>query len=93
MFYIKRRNLIVEESDVTKLIEIINKHQGFFSNNNKVIGNCGWADEPTKWYLDFYASSKEWGLIAGELSEIGDITVKTSPNKRMTHLYFTRKES
>lgn len=79
MFYQKKYSLIVEECDVTTVLKVINQHQGFFSNNNKLVGNCRWADEPTKWYIDFYASTREWGRIVKDLNEIGKIAVLFRP--------------
>jgi hypothetical protein len=89
MFNQMRRNLIVEESDVTTVLAAINHHQGFFSNNDKNAGNCGWAKEPTKWYVRFYASDRQWGRIAGELSKLGKIYVNVTPSGA-TELYYTK---
>ena len=89
MFNQKRRYLIVEESDVTTVLTVIIRHQGFFSNNEKLAENCGWEKEPTKWYVRFYASDREWGRIAGELSKLGGIYVNVSPSGT-TELYFMR---
>lgn len=89
MFYRECRKLIVEEADVTTVLAAINRHQGFFSNINKRVGNCGWADEATKWYVHFYASSREWGQIAKDLSEFGIIRVNVTPGGA-TELYYAR---
>lgn len=89
MFNQKRRYLIVDEKDVTTVLTVINRHQGFFSNNDKLAENCGWANEPTKWYVRFYASDREWGRIAGELSKLGKIYVNVTPGGA-TDLYFAR---
>ena len=90
MLYYKYHRLVVEEKDVTTVLTAINRHQGFFSNPNKLVGNCGWASQPTKWYVSFYASDREWGKIAGSLSELGGIAVKVNPGGT-TDLYLTRK--
>lgn len=89
MFNNKRHYLIVEEADVTTVLTAINRHQGFFSNNDKLTANCGWKNEPTKWYVRFYASDKQWGKIAMELSMLGKIYVNVSPGGT-TELYFMR---
>ena len=89
MFCNKRRCLIVEEVDVTTVLTAISKHQKFFSNKEKTTENCGWKNAPSKWYVKFYASDREWGRIAGELSEIGKIQVKVT-STGTTDLYFTR---
>ena len=90
MFGEKRRYLYVNEADVTTVLSVINKHQGFFSNNNKTTGNCGWKDEPTKWYVNFYATDKQWGRIASELSRLGKIYVNVTP-AGATELYYVRE--
>ena len=92
MFGQKRHCIIVEEKDVTTVLLAINRNQGFFSNNNKLVGECGWEEEPSKWFIRFFASSREWGRMAKELNEIGTITVHVAPGGT-TDLYFTRNES
>lgn len=88
-FYQERRKLIVEEMDVTTVLTAINNHQGFFSNDNKIVENCGWENESSKWLIRFYASDREWSRITTELSNIGEITVKVNPGGT-TDLYFTK---
>jgi len=87
--YQKRRALVMEENDVTLVLAVINRHQGFFSNKYKIVENCGWTKDPTKWDVRFYASEKEWGHMAGDLSKLGDITVKVKPSGT-TDLYFVK---
>ena len=88
--YQKRRNLVVEEKDVTTVLNAINNHQGFFSNDNKIVRSCGWEKDPSKWVIKFNASEKEWGLMATDLSKIGEISVKVKPGGT-TDLYFIKK--
>jgi hypothetical protein len=92
MFNQKRRYLIVEEADVTTVLMTVNQNQGFFSKSDMATGNCGWKEEPTKWFVRFYASDKVWGKIARELTKIGDINVHVAPGGA-TDLYFKRKLS
>ena len=89
MFYQKRRILIVEENDVTLVLSVVNSHQGFFSNDNKIVRNCGWDTDPTKWVIKFNASEREWGLMAEDLSKLGEIAVKVKPSG-MTDLHFAK---
>lgn len=86
----RRRNLVVEENEVTTVLSVINRHQGFFSNDSKIVKNCGWAKDPSKWVIQFYATEREWGLMTTDLSKLGEITVKVKPGGT-TDLYFTRK--
>lgn len=85
----KRRYLITEEADVTTVLTAINRHQSFFGNKDKLAENCGWKNEPTKWYVCFYASGKQWGKIANELSTLGKFTVNVTPDGT-TELYYKR---
>ena len=89
MFNQKRRYLIVEESDVTTVLAAINSRQRLFSKNEQYTGNCRWKDQPTKWYVRFYASDKQWGRIAGELSKVGKFHVNVTPGGT-TELYFIK---
>ena len=89
MFNQRRRKLIVDESDVTTVLTAINRHQGFFSNNDKKTGNCGWEKDPTKWYIDFHSTDREWGRIAGELSKLGKIYVNVAPSGT-SEMYFKK---
>lgn len=92
MFNQKRRYLIIEEADVTAVLAAINRSQGFFSKSDMSTGNCGWKEEPTKWYVRFYASDKQWGKIARELCTLGGINVHVTPSGA-TELYFKRELS
>lgn len=92
MFYQKRRTLVVEEKDVTTVLTAINQHQGFFSNDSKIVRNCGWENEPEKWVVKFNASEREWGRMAEDLHKLGEITVKVKPSGT-TDLYFTKVKS
>lgn len=89
MFKQKRRYLIMDELDVLTVLTAINNHHTFFSNRFKLVGNCGWENEPSKWFVGFDASDKRWSKIAAELSNIGKITVKVNPGGA-TDLYFTK---
>lgn len=89
MFNHKRHELIVEENDVTTVIKAINEHHGFFSNTFKRVGTCGWADQPTKWYIEFYASAREFRRTMKNLGELGTIGVKVGP-RGTADLYFTK---
>ena len=89
MFYQKRRNLVVDEKDVTTVLTAINQHQGFFSNDNKIVRSCGWENEPEKWVIKFNASEREWGRMTEDLQKIGEIKVKVKPSGT-TDLYFIK---
>lgn len=90
MFDDKRRCIIVEEADVTTVLTAITRNRGFLgSSNNATTGNCGWKNEPTKWYVRFNATRKQWGKIAGDLKKLGNFTVTVSSGGT-TELYYKR---
>ena len=60
----KRYHLVVEEADVTKALEVINKHHRVVPDMR--VGNCGWVDS-TKWFIHFTTTAAKWELIRKEL--------------------------
>lgn len=84
----KTREFIVEEKDVTMVLDVINKHRKTF---NLYVGNCGWADTPNKWFISFDAKDKNYGKIINELNEMGTFKLDVRP-KGQVDLWFTRKD-
>lgn len=85
----KSRHLIMDEKDVTTVISAINKgHQYQFMS-----GNCGWALEPTKWFIIFKANDKQYGEVLKNLKKTGEFHIEVSPNSRQVDLYFERRET
>jgi len=82
----KRREFIVDESLVTTLVRDINRRCEIF---DYTIGNCGWADEPTSWFVSFYADNKTYGKIVKSLMNIGEFKKVRRP-RRKTDLYFVK---
>lgn len=68
---IKRHYLILEEKDVTKTLSVINRQSTLFINQKMAVGNCGWADETTKWFIHFDASESQWKKIKTDLKNEG----------------------
>lgn len=89
MFNNKKRYLIVEEKDVTTVLSAISHNQGLFGNNEKTTGSLGSGNDPAKWYVRFYASDRQWGRIADELSKIGKFSV-TVTKGGAAELYYTK---
>lgn len=67
---IKRHYLILEEKDVTKTLDVINRHETFFISQKLVVGNCEWAAE-TKWFIHFSASESQWESIKDDFKKEG----------------------
>lgn len=80
--FVKRRhNLIVVEQDVTTVLEAINSRRKWYINQNLAVGNCGWANEPTKWFVHFGATDNQWMFIIDGLNKKGyKLYLKDRPN-------------
>lgn len=74
-----RRYLILEESNVLETLRVIGTQNSIFIRMNLIVNNCGWADEPTKWFIHFDASNDQWRCIVDELVNKGfDMMIKDS---------------
>lgn len=69
---VKRRSLVCEEADLTKVLGVINKHQDpwIICRPNMSVGNCGWKDDTNKWFVHFDASKRAWQKIVNDLDII-----------------------
>lgn len=72
----KSREFIVDEKDVTAVISVINEHRIFYDTR---VGNCGWADEPDKWFIVFSVNDKRYGEIVKDLKGIGKFNLDIRP--------------
>lgn len=68
---VKRHRLIVEENDMTELLTIFNSHTSNVVKQKQVIGNCGWKDYKTKWFMFISVSNANWNDIEDELVSKG----------------------
>ena len=85
-----RRHLIVDEENLTTLLEVLNRRSNIFTDYNLSVGNCGWSDDPNKWFIYFDSSDKGYDDILKDLLEIGSISVKRR-SRRLKNLYFTKR--
>lgn len=86
-FFKRRHYFIAEERDVTTVISIINRHCRWHFGQNLAVGNCRWANDPTKWYIHFDASSRQYDEIIKDWAEKGNIYSLKSPNGKLRDLY------
>lgn len=69
-FKFSRRHIIVDEANVIVILDAINRQRCCNSQDLRV-GNCGWASDPSKWYVAFTASDKKWMRIIDEMNAKG----------------------
>lgn len=84
----KEREFVVEEKNVMNVLKVINNHLGYLEGQ---VGNCGWAEEPTKWFVVFYATNKRYGNILEELNKMGTFKLTVRPGGK-TDIYFEENE-
>ena len=75
MIFLKRRSLLVNESDVTTTLEIINEalHESMIFTilgNDLSVGRCGWKKAPMCWYIRFDCTDKMWHKVLSKIAEM-----------------------
>ena len=76
-FIRKRREFILEEKDVTTVLNAVNSISLFSS---KCAANCGWGgNEKSKWFIVFYVTDKAYGNIVKKLNTIGKFGLDVRP--------------
>ena len=77
MFFIKKRKFIVEEKDIATILSVVNREARV---THYRIGNCGWANNPNKWFVSFYTTDKRYGKVMKFLTKDGNFTAQTIPD-------------
>lgn len=66
---VKRYYLVLERCDVLDVIEVINNYRSWYVGQDLAVGNCGWANEPSMWFIHFSAPVSKWRKIINELNQ------------------------
>ena len=85
---VKRRSLIFDEYDMTKVFGVIHKHEDpwFICRPNMDVGNCGWKDR-TKWFVHFNASNAAWLKITNDLNVVRVWQCRDIPKNSIGKVY------
>lgn len=83
----KRYHFVVEEQDVVKTLNTINKHQRIVPDMR--VGNCGWADDPNKWFIHFTTSKAKWELIRNDIKLVRVFGNMDIPKNSVGKVYTT----
>ena len=88
-FFRKKRELLVDEKDVTTVIAVINRHRrlGRFK-----IFNCGMADNPSRWSIRFRVNDKVYAKIVKNLADIGRFDLDVRPKIGTVNMIFMRED-
>lgn len=92
-FVLKRHYLILDEADVLNVLDVIMKHQlksgRAWSKTNMRVGNCGWVDDKTKWFIHFTTSEEKWYDIRHKLNIIRVWDNRDIPENTNGNVYAT----
>lgn len=86
-FVVERHHIIVEEVDVVRALYVIDSNH-IVAPDIKV-GNCGWADDPSKWFIHFNTTKSKWMRIRTELRVIRVFTNVEIPRNIVGYAYST----
>lgn len=86
-FTFKRFHLIMEEGDVISVLKNIQHHHKTIPD--MAVGNCGWADDPSKWFVHFSTSEFKWNLIRKDLKVVRVYEEKEIPKDKKGVIYST----
>ena len=75
IFFRKRRQILIDESEVTKTILVLQEF-GININDTIAVGNCGWAKAPKCWFIVAHINDKTWYKI---LQKIKDAEITLLP--------------
>lgn len=73
IFVKKRHALIVDESDVMttlKVLDEISHKSRFHIITGMEIGNCGWSNDPTAWFIHYDATAKQWRSVIEKFEQM-----------------------
>lgn len=75
MLFKHRHKIVLDEKDVMKALKIIDDTSIICILNEMEIGNCGWADEPTMWFIHFTFANTDWSDCLSKLKQIRSLRI------------------
>lgn len=86
-FITERHHLILEEEDVYLVLGVINSHHKAAPEVR--VGNCGWGDDPKKWFIFVSLTKEKWEIIRRELKVIRVFSNTDIPINTIGAIYTT----
>ena len=72
----RRRTIIMDEKDVTKVLRIVNEHVKITCDQGLFVEHCGWEEAPERWFILFYSINRQWEKILEEIRVINSVEVE-----------------
>ena len=71
----RKRIVIMNESDLTKVLDIVNYHVAITLDDGLMVKCYDWEGPERKWFIVFYSINKQWERILEELKTIDSVEV------------------
>lgn len=84
---VRRRYLIVDEAEVTRVLDMIYKQTTMDAILDLQVGRCGWAWDRSKWFVYFNLSDEKWASITTELNRFYVLAIKDGTG----NIFLTKK--
>ena len=72
----KKRKIIVDETDVTKVLFVINSYLDVTYDQGIIVDWCAWDDRPDKWFILLWTNNKDWASIVEDIKHIKSALVE-----------------
>lgn len=72
----KKRTIIVDETDVTKVLFVVNSHLDITYDQGIIVDWCAWDDRPDKWFILLWTNNKDWASIVEDIKHIKSALVE-----------------
>jgi len=82
-----RHELVVNEEDVVNTLKVIQRYHKVVPD--MAVGNCGWADDPEKWFIFFDTTNHVWEHIRNDLKVVRVFGNKDIPTNTRGVVYST----
>ena len=69
----KRRTIIMDEEDVTKVLSVVNDHVDITYDQGIIVDECEWPDNSNKWFILTWTNNKQWELILNKIKDIKSV--------------------
>lgn len=86
-FITKRYHIVLDEVDVMNALKVIDRcHR---SVPEIRVGNCGWAEDPNKWFIHFTTTVSKWETIRKDLKVVRVFSNQDIPKNSIGTVYST----
>lgn len=86
-FIPEKHHLVVEEEDLVRVLKVIQSSHRIVPE--MTVGNCGWADDASKWFIHFGTTRYTWKKLIQELKIVRAFNNNSIPKNTVGLVYTT----